>query len=94
MAGIHIPADGLPRDYELLRGNGVSDASRRHRHSLLGIILVILHINIIFCVLFGCYMSQYRGDYNQRRMQALEDTVDMLLSINKLLRSQLKEEEE
>ena len=34
------------------------------------------------------------SDYNQRRMQALEDTVDMLLSINKLLRSQLKEEEE
>ncbi len=49
MGGIHIPADGLPRDYELLRGNGASDASRRHRPSLLGLILVILHNNIIFC---------------------------------------------
>jgi hypothetical protein len=47
--GIHIPADGLLRDYELLRGNGVSDASRRHRRPLLGIILVILNNNIIFC---------------------------------------------
>ena len=48
MGRIHILADGLPRDYELLRGNGASDASRRHRPSLLGIILVILKNNIIF----------------------------------------------
>ena len=56
MEGIHIPADGLPRDYELLRGNGASDASRRHRRSLLGIILVILHNNIIFEGLCGYIM--------------------------------------
>ena len=53
MEGIHIPADRLPRDYELLRGNGVRAASRRDRHSLLGIILVILQYNIIFCDFFG-----------------------------------------
>ena len=47
-------ADRLPRDYELLRANGGDDASRRHRRPLLGIILVILHNNIIFCDLLGC----------------------------------------
>ena len=47
MGGIHIPADGLLRDYELLRADGGGDASRRVRHPLLGIILVILHNNII-----------------------------------------------
>ena len=35
-------------------------------------------------------MSQYRGDYNQQRMQALEDTVDMLLEINKMQRYYIK----
>lgn len=57
MGGIHILADGLPRDYELLRGNGDSDASRRHRPSLLAIILVILHNNVIFCSLLGLIMA-------------------------------------
>lgn len=41
-------ADRLPRDYELLLANGGSDASRRHRRPLLGLILVILNNNIIF----------------------------------------------
>ena len=57
MGRIHILADRLPRDYELLRGNGVSVASRRHRHSLLGIIFVILNNNIIFCDLLGMVME-------------------------------------
>jgi hypothetical protein len=53
MGGIHILADGLPRDYELLRADGGSDASRRHCRPLLGLILLILHNNIIFCDLFA-----------------------------------------
>lgn len=57
MGGIHIPADRLPRGYELLRGNGDSDASRRHRPSLLAIILVILHNNVICCSLLGLIMA-------------------------------------
>ena len=71
MGGIHIPADGLPRDYELLRGNGVSDASRRHRHSLLGIIFVILNNNIIFCNLFGCIMVT-NNPYTEEEQEQLE----------------------
>ena len=50
---IVILADRLPRRYELLRADGGGDASRRDRRPLLGLILVILHINII-C---GCYIS-------------------------------------
>ena len=53
VGGIHIPADGLPRDYELLRADGGGDASRRVRRPLLGIILVILNNNIIFGVVCG-----------------------------------------
>ena len=69
MGGIHILADRLLRDYELLRGNGVSAASRRHRHSLLGIILVILHNNIIFCDLFRYIMRCCNVDmYKFERM--------------------------
>ena len=56
MGGIHILADGLPRDYELLRADGRSDASRRHRGPLLGLILVILHNNIISKVIPGMIM--------------------------------------
>ena len=75
MGGIHIPADGLPRDYELLRGNGVSDASRRHRHSLLGIIFVILNNNIIFGGLCD-YNMERSCDYCLK--SNLESAVDII----------------
>jgi len=58
MEGIHIPADGLPREYELLRGKAVGSASRRHRLPFLGLILVILDNNIIFLTLFALIMVE------------------------------------
>ena len=82
MGGIHIPADGLPRDYELLRGNGASDASRRHRHSLLGIIFVILYNNIIFGCLCGCimvYNLQERGLNLGRPKQKDDGTIQIVV---------------
>jgi len=53
MGGIHIPADRLPRDYELLLADRGDDASRRHRRPLLGLILVILQNNIKYIQPFG-----------------------------------------
>jgi len=73
MEGIHIPADGLPRDYELLRGKAAGDASRRHRPSLLGLILVILHNNIIFYAISGMIM------------ELLDDIIDAQRQLAKLL---------
>ena len=90
MGGIHILADGLPRDYELLRGNGVSDASRRHRHYLLGIIFVILYNNIIFCDLFGLIM-----DRDTHWLEAIANELDAIHSelgyIGKMLCQMVKE---
>ena len=73
MGGIHIPADRLPRDYKLLRGNGVSDASRRHRHSLLALIFVILYNNIIFSDLFELIMRCCNVDMYKFERMAIAD---------------------
>ena len=59
-------------------------------------LFVVVFVAIVSMLIFGYgslrrTLPQVEGSIT---LQALEDTVDMLLSINKLLRLQLKEEEE
>jgi hypothetical protein len=76
MGGIHIPADGLPRDYELLRADGGGDASRRHCRPLLGIILVLLYNNIIFLGLFGYNMCKKCGAIGELLCECEEEAIE------------------